>query len=170
MKELAWRWLTLTLLVCLLPRLGIRSQDGTQVVPAQEALPAEQNTQNAPAQDTIPRFVALDVVVDVGAAPLAAYQVEIRSTSGNASLVGVEGGEPAPFQEAPYYDPKALQGGRVVIAAFTTETPAPSGRLRVARLHFMVEGKPEFTSTRITAATVGGGSIDANIELLRKGS
>ena len=81
------------------------------------------------------RLVAVDVYVDSGELALAAYQFELRCDS--AEIVGIEGGEPAHFREPPRYDPAALQGGRVVLAAFTTEPDPPRGRVRVARVHLL---------------------------------
>lgn len=82
------------------------------------------------------RFMAVDVFVDSGSAPLAAWQVEARLGAG-AKLAGVEGGEAGVFADAPTYDPAALMNERVIIAAFSLEDAAklPSGRVRVARLH-----------------------------------
>lgn len=82
------------------------------------------------------RFRPVDVWVETGDKPLAAYQLEIRYDPAEAHLVGVEGGEGV-FAEPPYYDPKGLTGGRIVLAAFTT-SPPPSGRVRVARLHLAI--------------------------------
>src|SRR5439155_1207563 len=75
------------------------------------------------AADGAGRFRTVAVYVDAGQAPLAAYQVEITvgDTAPTAKIVGVEGGSADAFRAAPYYDPAALQGGRIIIAAFTTE-------------------------------------------------
>ena len=86
-----------------------------------------------------PNFVALDVYIDSGATPLAAYQIEITAGPG-AVIAGVEGGVAGPFHEPPYYDPAALRGGRIVLAAFNTGGDLPHGRIRVATLHMREEG------------------------------
>jgi hypothetical protein len=83
------------------------------------------------------RFMAVDVFVDSGAMPLAAWQVEVKLSDGT-KLAGVEGGDSAgAFAAAPTYDPAALMNERVIIAAFSLEDGAklPTGRVRVARLH-----------------------------------
>lgn len=91
------------------------------------------------------RFMAVDVFVDSGAAPLAAWQVEVKLSNG-AKLAGVEGGDSAgAFAAAPTYDPAALMNERVIIAAFSLEDAAklPAGRVRVARLHVqLAAGSP----------------------------
>jgi hypothetical protein len=85
-------------------------------------------------------FRAVDIAIDCGATPLAAYQLEFKATNGNAKIVGIEGGEPAAFQRAPYYDPKAMQEERVIIAAFSTQSGLPQGKVRVATIHLQISG------------------------------
>jgi len=112
-----------------------------------------------------PRFVALDVYVDTGGKPLAAWQFEL---AGAATIVGVEGGE-APFREAPHYDPAALQGGRIVVAAFTLDPNPPGGRVRIARLHMEERGVVDYAPRLIAAGAPGGGRLEAKIEIVRTG-
>ena len=115
------------------------------------------------------RFVALDVFADSGGKLLAAWQIEVVCDVNQSTLVGVESGE-VPFNlKAPHHDPRALQGGRIVIAAFTTDKNPPSGRIRVARLHFLETGAADYASKLITAASPGGGRIDLKIELVPSG-
>jgi hypothetical protein len=85
-------------------------------------------------------------------------------------LVGIEGGEPAPFRSAPYYDPAAMQGERVILGAFST-APAeqlPRGGVRIATMHCLVSGdsRPVFRATVSAAATSDGQpiSIQANVK------
>jgi len=80
------------------------------------------------------RFRAVELEVDSGSAVLAAYQVEVLYDPAAVSLVGIEGGD-EPFAAPPYYDPRGLTAGRVVIAAFTVGARPVSGGGRVARLH-----------------------------------
>jgi hypothetical protein len=109
------------------------------------------------------RFTAVEVYVD-SPQPLAAWQVEIRT---DATIVGVEGGEPKAYAEPPYYDPKALQGGRIVLAAFTTDSAPPAGRVRVARLHLQEKGPSDLASKVVAAAAPGGARLDVKLELVR---
>jgi len=87
-----------------------------------------------------PRFVAVDVVVDSKGVGLGAYQLEVKTPVGT-EIVGLEGGEGL-FAEAPFYDPKALMGRRIVMAAFSTQgaEKLPHGPTRVARLHLQTSG------------------------------
>ena len=113
-------------------------------------------------------FQAVDVWIDAGALPLAAYQVEVRYDAARVKVVGVEGGDRGAFNAAPYHDPAGKAGGRIVVASFTTEDArAPAGRVRVARLHLRVEGggDPEVTIRLVTAAQAGGERIQPEVAL-----
>ena len=126
---------------------------------------ASANDASAPGDE---RFTAYDVWIDSGAAPLAAWQVEIAATDGRARLVGVEGGDPGAFAAPPYYDPKALASGeRIVLAAFDTGSALPSGRARVARIHVLVEGpvEPRLSARIVAAADSEGRALEARVEV-----
>jgi hypothetical protein len=113
------------------------------------------------------RFVAVDVYIEAGDHKLAAWQVEI-GTDDRAAIVGVEGGEPAVYREPPTYDPAALQGGKIILAALTTGD-APSGRVRVARLHLMESARVELEGKVLAAGAPGGARFDAKVTLVRMG-
>ncbi len=108
-------------------------------------------------------FQAVDIFIDSKQETLAAYQLEFSVKSGDAKVVGVEGGEHPAFQEAPFYDPIAMQQERVIIAAFNTSAAdkLPKGRTRVATIHLEIsdERKPEFSLKLETAATANGNRI-----------
>lgn len=89
------------------------------------------------------RFAAVDIFVDSQDKPLAAYQLEFSVTNGVAKIVGIEGGEHLAFREPPFYDPKAMQSERVIIAAFTTGKQLPTGKTRVATIHLQLSGASE---------------------------
>jgi hypothetical protein len=137
---------TLTLLAAVLGLMAMRPQE--------------------PAPTHPPRFVAQDVFVDTGDHELAAWQIWFRVAGKGARIVGVEGGEHPAFTDAPYYDPEALQGGRIIVAAFSTETDLPSGRTRVARIHLIVDSdaNPHFDITLEACAGPDGARIDATAE------
>lgn len=111
------------------------------------------------------RFMAVDVLVDSGDEPLAAYQLDLRVV-GRARIVGIEGGASAAFAEPPYYDPAAIQQDRVIIAAFSTVDPAllPTGRTRIATIHLQVDGDedPTFDAAVTATATADGSPIHAD--------
>jgi hypothetical protein len=91
------------------------------------------------------RFRAVDIFVDSKDKPLAAYQLEFSVTGADAKIVGIEGGEHAAFSTPPFYDPKAMQQERVIIAAFSTNAVSrlPQGRTRVATIHLQTRATSE---------------------------
>jgi hypothetical protein len=118
-----------------------------------------------------PAFTAVELWIDSGDQSLAAYQLEFkpRGAAGTVKIVGIEGGDHALFAEPPYYDPRAMQGERVVIADLAT-APAhalPKGRFRIATIHVQVEGNvaPEYDVVLSAAADADGTPIHADIQL-----
>ena len=111
------------------------------------------------------RFQAMDIFIDSKETPLAAYQLEFLVKSGDAKVVGVEGEEHPAFRDAPFYDPKAIQHERVIIAAFNTTSAdkLPKGKTRVATIHLQVTGErnPDYIVNLETAATPEGKKIVA---------
>lgn len=117
--------------------------------------------------DDASRFEAIDVFVDSGNHRLAAWQLDIRSTANDVQIVGIEGGEHSAFAEPPYYDQRAMNNNRVIIAAFNTGDNLPSGRSRVARIHVQIRGSGARTwlAELTTAATADGTKIPAEISI-----
>jgi hypothetical protein len=91
------------------------------------------------------RFRAVDIYLDAKGTPLAAYQLEFTVTNVVAKIVGIEGGGHPAFHAPPFYDPKAIQQERVILAAFSTEAAEklPSGKTRVATIHLQTFGDAE---------------------------
>lgn len=120
------------------------------------------------------RFMTLDVYIDAGANPIAAYQVEIfdahaagpkaPADASTFTLVGVEGGEHPAYKEPPYYDPAALSRNIIKLAALSTADDLPKGRTRMARLHVQVTGAgiPEARCTLQAAGDPDGKRVDAD--------
>jgi hypothetical protein len=115
------------------------------------------------------RFCAVDIFVDAGSTPLAAYQLQFAATNGVAKIAGVEGGEAAPFRQPPFYDPEAIQHERVIIASFSTAPAAslPTGKTRVATIHLQISGtqSPQFELILQTAGDAQGNKIPAKASL-----
>ena len=111
------------------------------------------------------RFEYIDVYIDSGEAPLAAYQFELTDAAGSIKIVGIEGGEHQAFATPPYYDPKAMKGDRAIIAALSTADDLPTGRTRVATVHVQVEVEviPEISINLTVAGDVQGNELDAEI-------
>lgn len=121
------------------------------------------------------RFGWVDVVVSTGDLPLAAYQVEVRPAADapgreSVRIVGIEGGDAGPFASPPFYDPEAMKGERVIIAAVSTKPAAelPRGKVRVARVHIRWEGdpRPSMTATLSAAGDADGRPLQATSELI----
>ncbi len=113
------------------------------------------------------RFAPVHIYLDSGDKPLAAYQFELRARTGRIKIVGVEGGEHAAFQEAPYYDPAALMNDRIIIAAFNTGGDLPHGRTRIATIHLQILGdaEPQYELKLIVAADPEGENLPAQLTL-----
>src|SRR5262245_23734544 len=113
------------------------------------------------------RYVPWAIELDVGATPVAAYQVELRVRSGDAAIVGVEGGTSDGFRDPPYYDPRALAGGRIILAAFDTEASLAPGRRRVATVHMREVGPtPSYELALIAAAAPDGSPAVPGVHLV----
>lgn len=107
------------------------------------------------------------LVIDPAGEPLAAWQVELACDPAAVKIVGVEGG-PSPWAEAPHYDPKGLEAGRLVIAAFTLAPRPPAGATRVARIHVQEDewGDHLIRAKLTAAADPDGRRIGATVRLV----
>jgi hypothetical protein len=130
---------------------------------------AGQARQAASAPEPATRFAVVDVWVDPGGRPLAAWQVAIAASGPTVRVVGIEGGAHPAFAEPPFYDERAMMRDRVVIAAFSTAAAAqlPHGRTRVATIHLHIagDGEPEIHREVQAAAAAGGDRLDVALEL-----
>jgi hypothetical protein len=86
-------------------------------------------------------------------------------------VVGVEGGEEGEFSKAPFYDAKAMQRERIVVAAFSVakEDLLPRGRTRVLTLHVQTGAALFAADVRKFLATDSNGKkIDATIRVVER--
>ena len=113
------------------------------------------------------RFQAMDIFIDSGVQALAAYQVEVRYEKDRVKIVGLEGGRTESYEAPPFYDPKGMENGRIIIAGFTLDD-SPRGETRVARLHLRIQGEtmPDLTIRVITAARPSGERISAQARIV----
>ena len=122
-----------------------------------------------PNESPAPRFVPVEVYLE-STEPVAAWQFEFADRAGATKVVGIERGGHDAFPRAPYYDRDALDRGtarRIVVADYSLaiESALPRGRVRLATLHLMLEGEPDFALRLVTATTSGGAPIEASIAL-----
>ena len=116
-----------------------------------------------------PRFAPLEIHLD-SPEPVAAWQFELNDRNGAMKVVGVENGGHATFRRAPYYDREVVSRGsasRIVVADYSLANASllPVGRFRLATLHLMLRGQPDFELRLIKATTPEGRAIDASISL-----
>ena len=126
---------------------------------------------SSPAHAAETTFAAVDVYIDAKT-PIAAWQFELHEENASMKVVGVENGESAAFDRAPYYDREAVQLGtadRIVVAAYSLADPQmlPAGRTRVATIHVMLATgqAPEYRISLVAAAAHDGQQIDASISV-----
>jgi hypothetical protein len=124
-----------------------------------ETRPAEEVTRGTH------HFTAVDIYIDAGDQPLAAYQLELSAGTGAFRIVALESGEHPAFSRPPYYDPAALSRRRIIIAAFSTDDHLPTGKTRVARVHLQTIGNqtPQYNVRLHLAATADGKKIPAAV-------
>lgn len=111
------------------------------------------------------RFMPVEVFLN-SPEPVAAWQFELKDRNASMKIVGVENGGSDVFQRAPYYDREAVTRGeahRIVVADYSLadERELPSGRVRVATLHLMLDGDADFELSLVTANTADGRPIEA---------
>lgn len=116
------------------------------------------------------RFSYVDIFVDSRQQPLAAYEFELKATSGDVKFVGVAAGDDRGFQDPPYYDQARMQyqnPARIVIGAWSLADKLPTGKTRVARVSVATEGneEPTFAVRMIVAGTKGGAEIPADVTI-----
>jgi len=111
-------------------------------------------------------FRVVDIFVDAKGKSLAAYQLEWKVASHNAKIVGIEGGDHAAFKQPPQYDPRAIQGERVIVAAFNiaNENALPRRRTRLATIHLEAPAGAncKFELEKFEAADAQGRRISVN--------
>ena len=128
-----------------------------------------------PDQQPWPRFAAVDVFVNSGDQPLAAFQFELRAKSGLITVVGVEEGEHDALQgDCFYFDRPVIglgQSNRVIVGAFTTAQAdaLARGKQCVATIHVMIDSadQPVYDVQLEAAATNDGRSIPAELSTLQ---
>jgi hypothetical protein len=115
------------------------------------------------------RFFPVEVWGDAGTNRLAAYQVSLECVSEEVMIIGIEGGSHPAFEDPPSYDPRAIQGNRLIAAKFSLkqESELPTGMIRLFTVHLQAprDAEPEFMLNVMAAGGPGGGRIPLQCSL-----
>ncbi len=135
-------------------------------------IPTQESGSSSSTEEAAVRFASVSVYIDPQAQPLAAWQIEIDAGTPGVKLVGIEGGDASAFHDPPYYDPQALLGGRIVIAAFSLAKDLPTQKNRVARLMVQIPGhaRPNYAAKLQVAASPDSRTIPATVSLIEEGA
>jgi hypothetical protein len=121
------------------------------------------------------RFEAIEIYVDSGATPLAAWQVELTEANGLMRIAGVENGADKAFAAAPHYDRSTVEAGdadRVIVAAYSLlpEGDLPRGQTRVTTVHVQLagSGEPQYNLRLVAAGDAAGHPIVARASMLER--
>jgi hypothetical protein len=105
------------------------------------------------------RFRSLAIELEVGEQEVAGYQIELKTIAGDALIVGVGGGTARGFTDPPTYDPAALAGGRIILAAMNPNLALNMGRHLVAVVHMRESGEEPVYEVEVIAA----GDVDGRV-------
>jgi hypothetical protein len=100
-------------------------------------------------------FGTIVVTIDSGDAELAGWQLRADFGKSDARIVGVEGGDHPAFSDPPHYDPKALNGGEIILAALGAREDLPTGPTVVAVIHVDHDRSPLEVSELIAVGSDG---------------
>lgn len=132
--------------------------------------PVQLPAADAPTADSQLSLKTLDVFVDSGDQPLAAWQLEVHAPATELTLIHVAGGTHPAFQQRPYYyvDAGPLHGRRIQLAAWSVDRNLPVGRSRVARLQVQLPqtATPVWSPELTAAAASDGRRIPAEVSIV----
>lgn len=111
------------------------------------------------------QFSTVRVQIDTSAAELSAWQLHAEFADPDTRIVGIEGGSDPAFAEPPHYDPRALNGGEIILAALSAHQDLPSGPTTVAVLHIehAQENPPRLTVIDLIAVGRDGNETPATV-------
>jgi hypothetical protein len=110
-------------------------------------------------------FGTVVVTLDPMGEELAGWQLRADFGKGYAAIVGIEGGEHPAWAEPAHYDPRALNGGEIVLAALAADTELPTGPTVVAVIHVehYVSGLPPLEISEVVAVGSDGNEIPVTV-------
>ena len=110
-------------------------------------------------------FGTIVLTIDTAGQELAGWQLRADFGESDARIVGIEGGENAAFSDAPHYDPRALNGGEIVLAALSSHQELPTGPTIVAVIHVEHDrsGLPPLEVSELIAVGADGNETPATV-------
>ena len=111
-------------------------------------------------------FGTIVITIDSQGQQLAGWQLRADFGKSDARIVGIEGGAHPAFAEPPYYDPAALNGGEIVLAALGAHEELPNGPTVVAVIHVEHDrsGLPPLEIGEVVAVGADGNEIAVKVE------
>ena len=111
-------------------------------------------------------FGTIVITIDPQGQELAGWQLRADFGKSDARIVGIEGGEHPAFAEPPYYDPKALNGGEIILAALSSHQELPTRATVVAVIHVEHDrsGLPPLEISEVVAVGADGSEIDVKVD------
>ena len=102
----------------------------SSVALADHAAPADQTTAADQAVEQTRQFSTLALEIDSSDAELTGWQLRATFADPDTRIVGIEGGTAWAYRDAPHYDPRALKGGEIILAALASSgAPRPPARV-----------------------------------------
>jgi len=110
-------------------------------------------------------FGTIVLTIDAAGEELAGWQLRADFGKSDARIVGIEGGEHAAFASAPHYDPRALNGGEIILAALSSHEELPTGPTVVAVIHVEHDrsGLPPLEVSELIAVGSDGNETPATV-------
>lgn len=110
-------------------------------------------------------FGTIELSIDSSDAELSGWQLSAGFSDPEVQIVGIEGGSDPAFADPPRYDPRALHGHRIILAALAVGPALPSGTTAVARLHieFPTGSHPELEVLELIAVDRDGQATPATL-------
>jgi hypothetical protein len=113
--------------------------------------------------EVVKEFAVYDVFIEVEQ-QISSWQFECSYNKDLLQISGIEGGQGV-FSDPADYDSKGLNGGRIILAAYSLDKQLPKGKVRVSRLH-VYEKKSQLLNSitkLIVAADINGKEIQGKI-------
>jgi hypothetical protein len=106
-----------------------------------------------------------DLVIDSGAADLAAWQVELSFDADSARILRIDSASGFPADIPLAFDHQGLSSGRLTLLALSTASDLPSGATSVARVQLFHRGAATLRARPIAAVDPAATRIPITLAL-----